>query len=236
VHRYGTRWYDFSEGKGGDIIDLAKHLFRLEYTRDALHAIANTMGHRYSSLPRKEKKVGELSDIRSMEYFTSDIDARLLQYSRSRGIRDAIIKKCCRQVNFKTTSGKTLYALGFANDCGGWEVRNPFYKGCIGRKAITSMVDLEGPPIVICEGFFDYLSLLELGWLDAVNHNAIVLNSTALVDKAIPFLFSRQIITCLDNDRSGRSATQKIVQTCKVLDDWSERYGQHNDVNEYLMR
>ena len=236
VHKYGTRWYDFREGKGGDIIDLAKHLFRLEDTRAALHAIANTMGHRYSCLPRKEKKGGKIAIASIMEYSISDLDSRLLMYSRGRGIHDEIILKFCKQINFRTHTGKNLYAIGFGNDRGGWEVRNPFYKGCIGNKAITSMIDMEGPPIVVCEGFFDYLSLLELGWIDIASHNAVVLNSTSLVDTAISFFFSRPIITCLDNDKSGKLATQKIKEACNVVEDWSARFPQHIDVNEFLMR
>lgn len=236
VHQNGTRWYDFREGKGGDIIDLAKHLFHLENTRDALHAIANTTGHRYFSLPRKEKKVGKIAKTSTMEYSIGDLNSRLLMYSRSRGIHDETILRCCKQINFQTPAGKNLYAIGFGNDRGGWEVRNPFYKGCIGNKAITSMIDIEGPPIVVVEGFFDYMSLIELGWIDIASHNVVVLNSTSLVDTAISFFFSRPLITCLDNDKSGKLATQKIKEACNVVEDWSARFPQHIDVNEFLMR
>jgi hypothetical protein len=157
-------------------------------------------------------------------------------YSRSRGIHDIVIKRVCKQVNFTTRAGSRLYAIGFKNDNGGWEVRNTFYTGCLGEKSITSQIDLADAPIVIFEGFFDYLSCIELEWIDPVFHNAVVLNSTSMVDKAINFFFSRQLILCLDNDTSGIAASNKIKSCCNVVDDWSSRYHGYKDTNEYLMR
>lgn len=235
VHKHGTRWYDFREGKGGDIIDLAMHLLNLSSTQEALQAIESTIGFVYK-LPRKEKELPTIpSKIHSVNLVVKGLHQNLLMYSRSRGISDVIIQKVCKQVHFQTSSGKNLYAIGFANDSGGWELRNSFYKGCIGKKSITSFIDIADCPIVVCEGFFDYLSLLQLGWISASSHNAVILNSTALVDKAIPFFFSRQIILCLDNDKSGKAAAEKIKQHCTVVDDWSSRYAFYNDVNDFLL-
>lgn len=234
VHKYGKRWYDFREGKGGDIIDLAMHLFNLSSISEALQAIENEMGLSYK-VPRKEKEISTASSKSNPTFVANDISNSLLMYSRSRGIHDAIMRRVCKQVHFQTPSGKKLYAIGFPNDTGGWELRNAFYKGCLGRKSITSYLDRADSPIVVCEGFFDYLSLLQLGWIDLASHNAVILNSTALVDTAIPFFFSRQIILCLDNDKAGKAASEKIRQHCTVIDDWSSRYVRYNDVNDYLL-
>ena len=236
VHKHGKRWYDFREGKGGDIIDLALHLFNLTSTHEALQAIENVMGFTYR-VPRKEKEkeISNAPSNRNPTFVANDISNSLLMYSRSRGIQDHIMRRVCKQVHFSTPSGKKLYAIGFQNDTGGWELRNTFYKGCLGKKSITSFLDLADRPIVVCEGFFDYLSLLQLGWIDTTSHNAVILNSTALVETAIPFFFSRQVILCLDNDKAGKAASSKIRQRCTVIDDWANRYPHCNDVNDYLL-
>ena len=36
VYKNGTRWHDFGNGQGGDIIDLVKYLFTISSTREAL--------------------------------------------------------------------------------------------------------------------------------------------------------------------------------------------------------
>ena len=241
VYKNGTRWHDFGNGQGGDIIDLVKYLFTISTTSEALVKLEETYSYNSSifSLPGKEKEVlksKEHNKVADYKITTCELSNNLLMYSRSRGIHDTVIKRVCKQVNFTTRTGNRLYAIGFKNDNGGWEVRNTFYKGCLGEKSITSQIDLADDPIVIFEGFFDYLSCIELGWIDPVYHNAVVLNSTSLVDKAINFFFSRQLILCLDNDTSGKTASNKIKACCNVVDDWSSRYNGYKDTNEYLMR
>ena len=241
VYKNGTRWHDFGNGQGGDIIDLVKYLFTISSTREALlkfEDIYSGVSSRFS-LPGKEKETLKSKGYNNNSDFkitTCELTSNLLMYSRSRGIHDTVIKRVCKQVNFTTRAGSRLYAIGFKNDNGGWEVRNTFYKGCLGEKSITSQIDLADAPIVIFEGFFDYLSCIELEWIDPVFHNAVVLNSTSMVDKAINFFFSRQLILCLDNDTSGKAASNKIKACCNVVDDWSSRYNGYKDTNEYLMR
>ncbi len=240
IFKNGTRWYDFGSGMGGDIIDLVKRICGTSSTADSLNKIEElASGFRSSDLllPGKEKEdYISKPHCQSMVISTCELCRNLLMYSRSRGIHDEVIKQVCKQINFKTTNGKVLYGIGFRNDCHGWEIRNPFYKGCIGKKQITSQIDVAGKPIIVCEGFFDYLSLIELGWIDIFNSNIVVLNSTSLVDNAISIFLSRQIILCLDNDTSGKNAGIKIKQRCEVIDDWSQRYNACKDVNEFLMR
>ena len=234
----GSRWHDFGMGVGGDIVDLTKHLFNLSSTHDALEKIAEMApGSSDIILPRKEKINSEAKgQSQSRIISVGDLSTSLLMYSRSRGIHDEVIMRICKRVNFTTKKGKPLYAIGFRNDNGGWELRNSFYKGCIGHKSITSHIDLAYAPIVVFEGFFDYMSCIELGWISPACHNAIILNSTSLVDTAIPFLFSRQVILCLDSDSAGRSAAEKIKGKCEVVDDWSNRYPRCKDLNEFLIK
>ncbi len=234
VIKNGTRWHDFGEGIGGDIIDLIIHLYGCSSTHDALAKLGKITGDdTYILLPRNKKQAklkpsGEIISI-------GDLSLGLLKYSRSRGIHDELIMKVCQQVNFTTRTGRMLYGIGFKNDREGWEIRNAFMKRCIGPKEITSIIDVAHKPITVCEGFFDYLSLIEMGWI-TIYDNIVVLNSTALVNSAINLFSSRPIILCLDNDTAGKTAASNIIKKCNVIDDWSCRYSMVKDANEYLMR
>ena len=42
------------------------------------------------------------------------------------------------EISYKI-SDKTFFALGFANDAGGWELRNPYFKGCMAPKPISTI-------------------------------------------------------------------------------------------------
>lgn len=236
VYNNGTRWYDFGFGSGGDIIDLVKQMFNISNTHEALAKIEELVPSSSVILPGKEKNNSDERQRQCRVIATGELSTDLLMYSRSRGIHDDVIMRVCRRVDFSIKSGKRLHAIGFRNDKGGWELRNTYYKGCLGKKAITSFVDLADSPITVFEGLFDYLSCIEIGWIDPVFHNAVILNSTSLVDNAIDFFFSRQLILCLDNDASGIAAANKIKTHCNVADDWSRRYRGHKDLNDFLMK
>ena len=63
-----------------------------------------------------------------------------------------------------THNGKPYFAIGFPNTAGGYEVRNPFFKGCVAPKDITH-IRQQGVPRNMCylfEGFMDYLSFLTI--------------------------------------------------------------------------
>lgn len=239
VMRDRNRWFDFSEGRGGDIIDLVKHCYKCRSTPETLYQISALLGKEANHLimPRKQKVTfsSEQSERKTRLITTDDLSIKLLRYSRSRGITDATVCRLCRQVNFQSSTGKLLYAIGFENDQHGWELRNPFYKGSLGAKDITSQIDIADKPVIVFEGFFDYMSAIELNWLDPMNSNTVILNSTAMVEKAINLLLSREVILCLDNDAAGKNAGGKIRQSCNVVEDWSNRFKTFNDLNEYLV-
>ena len=139
--------------------------------------------------------------------------------------------------------GKPYFALAFRNDSGGYELRNPRFKGST-SKDITH-IRQQGEPRDTCfvfEGFLDFLSFLTIrqqkspdmpctDWQDYV-----ILNSTANTDKALYPLADYGHIHCmLDNDEAGRKAVEAIRQEYKWrVRDASHLYSGHNDLNDYL--
>lgn len=58
------------------------------------------------------------------------------------------------------------FSVGFKNRKGGIEIRNPYFKGAVSPKDITHVShnagDRRQSPVLVFEGFMDYLSYLAL--------------------------------------------------------------------------
>ena len=57
----------------------------------------------------------------------------LIGYLRERGIDPAVAGALCREVHY-AVGERRFFAIGFRNDAGGWELRNPQFKGAAPRK------------------------------------------------------------------------------------------------------
>ncbi len=60
----------------------------------------------------------------------------LLSYLHSRMIDSDIGRMFCKEVHYELRQ-RRYFALAFGNISGGYEVRNPYYKGCIKNKDIS---------------------------------------------------------------------------------------------------
>ena len=159
----------------------------------------------------------------------------LVAYLQERGIPAQIAAEHCKQIHY-SCRGNRYYAVGFANESGGFELRNKYFKGCVAPKNISLRRIRDGPTteVAVFEGFIDYLSALTLGIIQGAD--AIILNSVSNVDKAIPYLREYRIIHCyLDNDVAGRNATSMLSDRFDNVIDCSDLYSQFNDLNEHLI-
>ncbi|VYU28532.1 DNA primase [Paraprevotella clara] len=221
-------WYDFGLGKGGNIIDLAMTLFHTQNISEVLHRMDHSI-----IIPTSPVKLVSSSETTPFK----DIEVKelahpaLLNYLLSRGIDSVMTKSQCLEIHYKSC-GKNYFAIGFRNDAGGYELRNPYFKGCIAPKAITTIINHEAKCHVF-EGFIDYLSYLTLyGKCDAV-----VLNSIVNIPHALFVLNGYSDIYCyLDNDKAGQMGTQQIVTALgDRCTDAAKEYDGYKDLNEYLM-
>lgn len=230
-------WYDFGIGKGGDIIDLARLVFRsdnIRYISDIIlrgcaapsaRTVALSFPQRLSATKMEDMKIVPLGH------------PALLAYLKERGIPAHIAVAVCREAHY-SVNGKSYFAVAFGNVNGGWELRNRYFKGCAGHKDISCVPwSRDGPSseCAVFEGFIDYLSALTLGLIPGCD--AIVLNSVANVNKAITILRGYSGIRCfLDNDDAGKTALQRLTAVpVKHITDCSHRYNGYNDLNDYLV-
>ena len=77
---------------------------------------------------------------------------------------------------------------------GGYEIRNPFFKGCVPPKDVT-LLSVGSTSCNVYEGFMDYLSARALGIGGKEDH--LVLNSVSNVARGVP--------------PSGRLRTDKVL-------------------------
>lgn len=136
VNTERNQWYDFGTGEHGDIIDLVCALFCCSISEaiDRLSG-AKQVAHQGFSFGGERKNSERKLEILSAQPLSSP---SLLRYLAVRAIPLSVAKAYCSEVLFRNMK-RTYYAIGFANDAGGWEIRNSYFKGCIVPKAITSI-------------------------------------------------------------------------------------------------
>ena len=228
-------WYDFGIGKGGNIIDLAIELYQSTDLRYLMRCIADRC-----AVPSAQT-VAYTSFQRHSAPGFQDISVvplrsrALVAYLQERGIPAQIAVANCQQIHY-SCRGKRYYAVAVANQSGGFEIRNRYFKGCIAPKdiSIRRVRDSPSTECAVFEGVIDYLSALTLGIINGVD--AIILNSVSNVNKAIPVLKDYSIINCyLDNDNAGETALAELTAIYgSTVIDGSTLYSGFNDLNEYL--
>ena len=222
-------WHDFGTGEGGSIIDLVMKMKQCSFI--VATQILQKENHSFSfqrenSIREKATTAFSITEIKPLE------NPKLLQFLQSRKIDVNIAQAYCKEIHYQI-DGRNYFAIGFSNDIGGYELRNPQFKGCIPPKEITTF-DKKTPAIHLFEGFMDYLSLLTMQAKQA-DVSAVVLNSITNLEKAIPFLFKHEKINVfLDNDEGGRQALDKLQNLKLPIVDYSKKYAEYKDVNDYL--
>ena len=242
VNTERNQWYDFATGEHGDIIDLVCILQHCSIAEAMKHlsSASNTSTVRFSTPATPSFSFGGTSILATSPAHHMELVSvkpithpKLLQYLAERGLKKSDVFSFLWEISYKT-SDKTFFALGFANDAGGWELRNPYFKGCKAPKSISTIKGKDGQRLQIFEGFMDFLSWRKLH--PEINADSIVLNSLALLPKVIPLVTSYTSIECfLDNDEAGRKALDQLKRSCPRIIDGSVRYQAHKDLNEWLV-
>lgn len=237
--KQGT-WFDFGEGKGGNIIDFGLQYWKGLPFPEVLEKIVLTCGGSvpvlalqvYKRQPPAEKEPNyEILDIKDLGN-----NAAILKYLESRGVgqvAEGRLKEIYYYVEDEDKKRNKFFAAGWQNEQGAWEIRNLNFKGCLGHKAISFIPNSE-KKLAVFEGFFNYLS-----WLTEnpfAPDSVLVLNSLSLLQvgirKAQDF---RDIALYLDNDPSGRQATLDFTSAVPWAKDRSGIYTGYNDYNDLIV-
>ena len=231
-------WYDFGISRGGNIIDLAELLYNSSDVSYLIRQIERNAPSGVSvSLPKAKPNTPQNS-FENLQVLSIAHPA-LIKYLGERCIDIEIARTVCKELHFDTR-GKHYFGIGFPNIAGGYEIRNPFFKGCIAPKDISHFYAEE--PKNVCfvfEGFMDLLSFMTLRRKEnngLKRQDYLVLNSVSNVHKALEPLSHYENVQCfLDTDEAGRNAYLQLSKELgKPVTDASTLYNGYKDLNEYL--
>ena len=228
-----NRWYDHGAGKGGNVIDLVCQLNECPVS-EALKLIAQEQTsfsfHRHPVFEKEERNEYKIA-VTEIGPLTHPA---LKGYLKSRNIDIRTASKYCKEVHYKFRD-KSYFAIGLKNDSGGWELRNKYVKNSSSPKDITHITN-GNIKLIVTEGMFDLLSILECYEKLESEHDFLVLNSTAFVQKAMRIIEGyTSTLLYLDNDPNGKKTTQNLISHCKNCEDRSTLYAGFKDMNEWHM-
>ena len=233
-------WYDFGISEGGTLPALIMRLERCsrsEAFEHMQHAIEGTISLLAARICERYAVPTESPNSQPALRILSDAPLRhpaLLGYLASRGIVPGIAAAYCREVRYQVRS-RCFFAIGFRNDCGGWELRSERFKGSSSPKHITT-IDNRSDTVIAFEGFMDFLAYLSLKYPERLRIDAAVLNSVVNLPKAIPFLSRHPVIHAFfDNDEAGRRTLAELTRRCprSQVIDHTHLYRDYKDFNDF---
>ncbi len=217
-------WYLYSQGVGGNNIDFLKKYFNYSINEILSWASEKSFSsfHQQTEIEKPNYNITEVAEIQNWN---------LKKYLFERGLTQRSFK-FLKEIKF-TINNKKLYAVGFENLSGGWELRNSFYKGSLLKKDI-SIIKNDSNKIVLFEGFFDACSYIE--FQEKLKEDILILNSVSMLSKAKNHLQNySEILLFLDNDPAGKKAKDELLSSFSNALDCSFIYKDYKDLNEFLV-
>lgn len=190
---------------------------------------------------------------RDLEFIkaTSLQSRSIVNYLLSRKISLTLASKYLVEVfyrNKKKASQKAFYGFAMKNVSGGYELRsasdNPelIFKSALIIRDITIVKGQEEgrKAVSVFEGQLDFLSLLMMLGVEILRGDSIILNALSSYEKAKIYIEQKgyeRIDLFLDNDASGKKATQKFRADFAEIEvqDQSLKYASHKDLNDALV-
>ncbi|MGF7036918.1 toprim domain-containing protein [Mucilaginibacter lappiensis] len=236
-------WYDHGIGEGGNIIDFGLKFWPNDTFKEVVTKINGYLSHTLHSTAgdqradqRKAKKSPKIPTYIITSVKPLGTHPAITEYLQSRGVFEiglSMLSEVYYTVKGEDKVSKHFYSAGWKNDNGSWEVRNKYFKGCLGTKEVTTIA---GDPkkVSMFEGFMNYLS-----WKSenpSANHTIIILNTLSLlaegIEKAKRFT---EINMYFDRDAGGHAASKELLAKLPYAIDRSAIYEKFNDYNDRLI-
>ncbi len=250
VYLKSNRWHDYGDGRGGDSVDFARAYLKFtreaDTTADALRWLKNMgiAGYEFAPVDRYMEAATQDETALILKSKKPVQHIGLIHYLDKRGIPLTIARRHLKELRVQNTrTNKYFTALGFANEEGGFELRNPFFKGTLRPKAISFIRGKVPKPegIHLFEGVMDYLSAVSQLNGHGFKDDAIILNSLSCFKQAIPYIQNygyRVLYSWMDNDEAGVKATAALTEFCQTQADlkhtpMNKVYAPHKDVNAW---
>jgi hypothetical protein len=245
VDRNKNLWYDHGMGKGGNLVDFGV-LFYGCSVKEFLQKLEGKTRLDISFHPPLSAvpKNGEVERKKLVITAVSPIASpHLWAYLSRRKIDPHIAKQYLKEVSFEL-NGRSYTALGLANNSGGYELRNAYFKGSSSPKDVT-LIGCESKKIAVFEGCFSFLSYLSLAQKGGMENSVpmlqgpasfLVLNSLSFLEKSRGLMERNlSVHLYLDRDAAGLNATQQALRWSSRFKDNSALYNGHKDLNDFLV-
>lgn len=228
-------WYDHGLGVGGSVIDFGKAFWPEIPFRQMLIKLWETAELEPADLPnmprpRRTQKLPHYTIEKVKEIGHTDAIRNYLLHRGVFDIAHGLLKEIHYQVETSPGKTKPFFAAGHQNELGGWEVRNKFFKGCLGKKGLT-IIKANERQLCVFEGYFDFLSWKhENPQRDA---SILVLNSLALIKGGISVAtYYPKIEIYFDHDKPGTAAAAQWIKALPYSIDRSANYEGYMDYND----
>ncbi len=235
VNRKLNRWYDQGLGKGGNIIDLAV-LYNNCTVGEFLHQLSGNFSFQKSLLIHDQKNLNNTTENKINILQEKSLSSfSLLRYLQQRRIPIDLAESFCKEVKYEL-NGKEYFGIGFKNDAGGYELRNPYFKAGSSPKGITTFNN-GATDATVFEGFIDFLSFMVIHKNQPqILTDFLILNSIAFFEKARPWMEQHDTIRLfLDRDTTGQNCSKYALSLNKKYKDESSLYQHHDDLNDWLL-
>lgn len=259
VNTKRNTWHDFGhsggQGSGGDILDLWCEYHRLDRKTGITQALQALQNFRSTPLHENIREIVTLQKERKQARFEIiKLSERiwhtgLLQELSRRRISVALASQYLKQAYIRDNKypNRKINGFAFNNDNKGWEISIPnphkgnSFKTCIGGKAPTTIVGNDYSKALIFEGFWDFLSWLEMNKQIIPEGVTYVLNSVSFIPVIANRLTADKNIKTklefLDNDLAGQNATlllAELLANCNYeRHSMNYIYQAQKDLNEY---
>ena len=218
INRKLNRWYDHGLGKGGNIIDFAI-LYNNCTVGEFLHQLSGNLSFQkppFKQLDKQGDSEPKSKIIILQEKALSSFC--LLRCLHQRRLLMDLVESYCREVRYELY-GKKYFGIGFKNNSGGYEIRNPYFKASSSPKDIITFNN-GAKEVSVFEGFTDFLSFTAIHKNQPqIPSDFVILNSVSFFEKAHSFMKEHECIRLyLDRDAAGQNRKHLFAENrlCKT--------------------
>ena len=213
-----NKWKDFDGGRQSDVFDACKIFLNKDFNEslDYLSDFKSTNSN-FEPIQIVEPEINKTAPIDIKLDIQRPTNVALLEYADENGIsRKTLDNSIVSELHYgydyvdgTEIKQKNFFALALKNLSNGYSVRNKYDNRNIGNSDISLHKIEKSNVVMISEGLFDYLTLLELGYQN-VNH--IILNSTSNYKKLLNLqnIEDLRIYLFLNHNPKGIAVAEEI--------------------------
>ena len=227
-------WIDRGSDEGGTLVDLCTRMENISVSE-----VVKKFNNDSFSFRQLNKTNSNIEKKQNYKILSKELlkEKRLCDYLEERAIRLPIAKRIVKEYRY-LLNGRSYFALGIDNLKGGAELRNKYFKGTLGPKAISYFKG-NNDKILVFEGFIDLLSHFSYSKKEQTSNHIIILNSTnntlAAKEQVLQLPKNMEVFLFLDRDEAGKRSGQVFQNLDRKIFDMSYIYKGYNDYNEMLM-